>query len=111
MLVAGRYQSTHALFAKPCNSIGPLLVSLSLPSAGTAGHGELGNATAGGGTGQAATDADAETAQVCFALMTLVPLVAAMAELLAWRSYTLTKTRATEIQQALQRHDLTKQEP
>ena len=94
MLVAGRYQSTHALFAKPCNSIGPIVVSLALPNAGSVGHGRngLGNTTlpAAGGEDRAATDAETETAQICFALMTMVPLVAALLELLAWQSYTLT---------------------
>jgi hypothetical protein len=111
-LVAGRYQSTHALFAKPCNSLGPILVTLVLPATGSGGDGGGGGVANGTGFDRLATQqeqlqmrqAAAETARACFGLMTVLPLVAACVQLFVWRWYTLTRPRMERIQQALRAH-------
>ena len=100
-LVAGRYQSTHALFAKPCNSLGPIIVSLVLPGSGI-GTGrsvsQISNSTFDRGGEELRETAQA---QMCFTLISVLPLVAGCVQLYIWRSYTLSKDRVERIQHAL----------
>lgn len=108
-LVAGRYQSTHALFAKPCNSLGPIIVSLVLPESGI-GTGRSSQATQHGrhmfnstiDRGEEQLEETAQ-AQMSFALISVLPLVAGCVQFHIWRSYTLSKDRAQQIQHALRK--------
>jgi Na+/melibiose symporter-like transporter len=100
-LVAGRYQSTHALFAKPCNSLGPIIVSLVLPgtSIGTGRSvSQISNSTFDRGGEELRETAQA---QMCFTLISVLPLVAGCVQFYIWRSYTLSKDRVERIQHAL----------
>ena len=100
MLVAGRYQSTHALFAKPCNSLGPMIAAFVLPSSGDAPHGQNG------------TLVEAEAAaRGSFELLTFVPIVAACLQLVAFSSYDLRRVRVWEIQGKLRRFEAHQREP
>lgn len=107
-LVAGRYQSTHALFAKPCNSLGPIIVSLVLPGSGFGtGHStateherHISNSTIDRGGEQLEEIAQG---QMCFILISVLPLVAGCVQFYIWRSYTLSKDRAERIQHVLRK--------
>ena len=100
MLVAGRYQSTHALFAKPCNSLGPMIAAFVLPSTGDAPHRHNG------------TLVEAEAAaRGSFELLTYLPIVAACLQLAAFSSYDLQQVRVLEIQGKLRRFEAHQREP
>ena len=103
MLVAGRYQSTHALFAKPCNSLGPMIAAFVLPSSGDAPHGPGHNETL-------ASEPEA-AARGSFELLTFVPVVAACLQLAAFSSYDLRRGRVLEIQGKLRRFEAHQREP
>ena len=118
-LVAGRYQSMHALFAKPCNSLGPIIVSLALPSSNDARGYHLRNSANWTGTkpgsdsegfanatttGLAFRGDRVSTARTCLLLMIALPLVAGCVQLCVWRTYGLNKARVERIQQALHKN-------
>lgn len=111
--VAGLYQSTHALFAKPCNSIGPVVAALVLGSdAATKGrHGHApkleGGATTstvhGGDVAPPSSSVADVAVSACFYLVCLAPMISALVQWAAWRGYSLKGRRLQEVQ-ATMRH-------
>ncbi len=105
MLVAGRYQSTHALFAKPCSSLGPIIAAFVLPSSRDVLH-EHHNGTL------PSTAMEAEVvARGSFQLLTCLPIVVACLQLVAFSSYDLWRGRVLEIQGKLRRCEAHHREP
>jgi hypothetical protein len=103
--VSGLYQSSHALVAKPINSIGPVVAAL-----------VLGPATGLQNTNTTAADIEkagdiSQRVLACFWLITLGPLVCAAIQSMTWRGYTLRGARLVAVQGTLFKLDATSHEP
>ena len=106
---AGLYQSTHALFAKPLNSLGPILASFALAPA--IQHRDL--AAAAAATAAAAepqpqrsagisTDGSGEAGRAaCFMVVVGVPLLTAGWQYLVWKGYDFRGAKAAQAKATL----------